>query len=201
MLKLVNYDWLLNKEVIYIHTAQAYTIEELIQVLSEERSITDAYFFHTGTNNLKNNSIEEMITCTREAVDKGLKIADHVIISTIIPWYDKPMLNVNAQKFNAQIFECYMEHEDVRVNDNCNLSLCPDEVEKFFNEKGAVHLNDHGTCVFAHNIKVSIAKTLGVRIIRSRSRSSSPNALLTLHKVSCILTVIFSLIFSDHNWL
>ena len=78
------------------------------------------HIFHTGTNNLKSNSIEEMIRCTREAVDKGLKIDDHVIISAIIPRYDDPMLNVKAQKFNTQIFECYMEHEDVRVNDNCN---------------------------------------------------------------------------------
>ena len=38
------------------------------------------------------------------------------------------MLNVKAQKFNTQIFECYMEHEDVRVNDNCNLSLRPDRL-------------------------------------------------------------------------
>ena len=53
------------------------------------------------------------------------------------------------------------------MNNNCNLSLRPDQVEKFF--------NDHGTRVFAHNIKASIANTLGVRIIRSRSRSSSPN--------------------------
>ena len=175
MLKHVNYDWLLNKEGISIHTAQAYTIEELIQVLSEEKKHYKCIFFHTGTNNLKSNSIEEMITCTRETVDKGLKIADHVIISTIIPRYDDPMLNVKAQKFNTQIFECYMEHEDVRVNDNCNLSLRPDQVEKFFDEEDAVHLNDHGTRVFAHNIKVSIANTLGVRIIRSRNRSSSPN--------------------------
>ena len=68
-----------------------------------------------------------------------------------------------------------MHHEDVGVNDNCNLSLRPDQVEKFFNEEDAVHLNNHGTCVFAHNMKVSIASTLGVRIIRSRSQSSSPN--------------------------
>ena len=32
-----------------------------------------------------------------------LTIADHVIISTIIPWYDNPMLNVKAQKFNTHI--------------------------------------------------------------------------------------------------
>ena len=64
----------------------------------------------------------------------------------------------------------------MRVNDNCNLSLRPDQVEKFFDEElDAVHLNDHGTRVFAHNIKVSIANTLGVRIIRSRSRSSFAN--------------------------
>ena len=68
-----------------------------------------------------------------------------------------------------------MEHEDVRVNDNCNLSLCPDQVEKLFDEEDAVHLNDHGTRVFAHNMKVPMANTLGFRIIRSRSRSSSPN--------------------------
>ena len=45
-----------------------------------------------------------MITCTRKAVDKGLKIADHVIINTIIPRYDNPMLNVKAQKFNTQSY-------------------------------------------------------------------------------------------------
>ena len=110
-----------------------------------------------------------MITCTREAVDEGLKIANHVIISTIIPRDDDPILNVEAQKFNTQIFECYIEHENVRVNDNCNLSLRPDQVEKFFDEEDAVYLYDDGTRVFAHNIKVSIANTLGVRIIRSRS--------------------------------
>ena len=149
-------------------------LKNLFKFSLKKRSIANAYFFHTGTSNLKDYSVEEMITHTREAVDKGLKIANHVIISIIIPRYDNPVLNVKAQKFNTQIFECYIKHEDVRVNDNCNLSLRPDQVEKFFNEEGAVHLNDHGTSVFAHNIKFSIANTLGVRIIRSKSQSS-PN--------------------------
>ena len=47
MLKHVNYDWLLNKEGISIHTAQAYTVEELIQVLSEEKKHYKCIFFHT----------------------------------------------------------------------------------------------------------------------------------------------------------
>ena len=64
MLKQVNYDWLLNKEGISIHIAQTYTIKKLTQVLSEEKKHYKCIFFHTGNNNLKNNSIEKMITCT-----------------------------------------------------------------------------------------------------------------------------------------
>ena len=53
MLKHVNYDWLLNKEGISIHTAQAYTIEKLIQVLSEEKKHYKCIFFTLELTTLK----------------------------------------------------------------------------------------------------------------------------------------------------
>ena len=53
MLKHANYDWLLNKEGISIHTAQAYTIEELIQVLSEEKKHYKCIFFTFELTTLK----------------------------------------------------------------------------------------------------------------------------------------------------
>ncbi len=149
-----------------------------IEKVDEYPSLTDNKRFkyiciHVGTNNLKYQSPDEMMSKLEGIFNKAKEISQKILVGTIIPRCDEKSMALKAHIFNPKLLEKSMEREDFVICDN---NVRDGQSEKLFAADG-IHLNMDGTKIFTADLKVGICKLLGisVRPEAGRVRSPSPN--------------------------
>ena len=85
-----------------------------------------------------------------------------MVIPTIVRREDTPEMGVKADLVNAHLQYRYINQERIFIRDNGNLYP-----SKFRVDDG-VHLNDHGTAVYATNLKHKIADALKIEVIEKK---------------------------------
>ena len=110
-------------------------------------------------------SVEEMNKGIRETIEVALAKAKNVVVSTIIAREDEDDIQDKINLINANTKYAFKGNDRVFICDNTNLN------DTKFRPKDQLHLSDHGTAVFANNLKYKIAESLGVTV-KKKNRSS-----------------------------
>ena len=112
------------------------------------------------TRALDNISTEDILKQTSDTIELCLNKADKVVISLIISRDDDPLVDAKADLVNANLKFKYLNNPKVIICNNDNLR------DKKFKTSDGIHLNDHGTSVFASNLKYKIAEALDITVVK-----------------------------------
>ena len=152
---------ILNKEKVTTSKIWAPTFDDMDKGIDELEQ-HDAIVLQALTRSLDNLSAEEIVTETNNLVEKCLSKTDKVIISSIITRDDDNDINIKAELVNANLKYKIIKNPRVLICDNTNLR------DRKFRIRDRVHLSDHGTSVFANNLKFKIAEALNVTVVKKR---------------------------------
>ena len=96
----------------------------MLNVLEEIETLEDnveVIVIHSMTNNLKDNSMENIAEMVSNATDKSLFKATKVVLSTIVNRDDDILLSTKAAAVNANIKVKFINHLHISICSNDNL--------------------------------------------------------------------------------
>ena len=157
---------ILSKEKVTTKKIWAPTLDDVQKELTQIQK-SDAIVLQPLTRSL-NTPTEDIINQTTETIEMCLEKADKVIISTIISRDDDPTMNAKADLVNANLKFKYLNNPKIFICNNDNLR------DKKFRVEDGIHLNDHGTSVFASNLKYKIAEALEVTVVKKSRYGTRP---------------------------
>ena len=159
MCKRVN-NTLLSKEGVNVKKMWAPDMDAMEEALDNTNS--KVVVLQAFTRDLPNMSTDEMIQRIEGLVTKAITKSDKVVVSTIIRREDIKDIGLKLNVVNDSLLWKYKDDDRVVTCDNHKL------YNSGYRIRDKIHLNEHGIPVFACNLKYSIAKALGVRVIEKK---------------------------------
>ena len=159
MCKRIN-DSILSREEIAVRKIWAPDVEAMEEAL--DRVNTKVVVLQAFTRDLTKLTTDEMMLKITGLVEKALRKADKVVISTIIRREDVEDIDLKANTVNLEILKKYRREENVVICDNHKL------YESYYRIRDKLHLSKDGIPVFASNLKYAIAKAYGVEVKQRR---------------------------------
>ena len=129
---------------------------------------TDVIVVQALTRDLSNHEVSDMNNRINQVVDQALTKANKVVVNTIVNREDKRDIGAKAELVNAYVKYHYINNENVIVCDNDNLR------DRKFRLPDGIHLTQHGTSIFANNMKYKIAEALKINVIKKEFTRRGP---------------------------
>ena len=151
----------MGRDDVNVSKVWAPTLEEIQDKVSHSENV------HTTvvkalTRDLGNMSVAEFVPKIYETVEKCSQKAEKVIVSLVVPRYDKKDIEAKVDLVNANIKFKYLNNSNILICSHNNLD------DKKYRKHDKLHLNEFGRSRYANNFKYSIAESLGVTIEKRR---------------------------------
>ena len=160
---------ILRKEGVITTKVWAPTLEE-IQEKAEDMEHADVIVIESLTREIsKDCDPEEVVHAVTRTVNKCLSKSEKVVISSIINREDDDTLGVKAEIVNANLKYRYLNNTNVLICNNDNL------YNRKYRTEDKLHLSDHGTSLFATNLKYKISEALGITVEKKRKPGNNQN--------------------------
>lgn len=143
----------------------AYTLQETESQIRNLETIPNVIVLHSLTNDLKTKSPQECVNKMGELVQtiQDLYNNTKIVISLPTPRSDNKSLNNNASIISAMLKDKFQDETNtVSLCDNSNLAYKGEPIEKYFDNRDGVHLNQNGVSLLAANIRDSIDRVLNL---------------------------------------
>ena len=138
------------------------TLKE-IQEKADDMEHTDVIVIQALTREIsKDCDTEDVVDAVTQTVNKCLLKSDKVVVSSIINREDDDILGVKAEMVNANVKYRYINNPNVLVCNNDNLH------NRKYRTEDKLHLSEHGTSLFATNLKYKISEALDITVAKKR---------------------------------
>ena len=138
------------------------TLKE-IQEEADDMEHTDVIVIQALTREIsKDSDSEDVVDAVTQTVNKCLLKSDKVVLSSIINREEDDILGVKAEMVNANVKYRYINNPNVLVCNNDNLH------HRKYRTEDKLHLSEHGTSLFATNLKYKISEALGITVEKKR---------------------------------
>ena len=166
MCKRVN-NTLLSREGVNVKKTWAPDMDAMEEALDNTNS--KVVVLQAFTRDLPNMSTDEMIQRIEGLVTKAITKSEKVVVSTIIRREDIKDIGLKLNVVNDSLLWKYKDDDRVVTCDNYKL------YNSGYRTRDKIHLNEHGIPIFACNLKYSIAKALGVRVMEKKDGRNRNN--------------------------
>ena len=138
------------------------TLKE-IQEKADDMEHTDVIVIQALTREISEDcDTEDVVEAVTQTVNKCLLKSDKVVVSSIINREDDDIKGVKAEMVNANVKYRYINNPNVLVCNNDNLH------NRKYRTEDKLHLSEHGTSLFATNLKYKISEELDITVEKKR---------------------------------
>ena len=120
-----------------------FTIDQAQKKLANLKKRYDKILLQLITNDIKEDSVENVISNMTTLVDEATKVSNEIVVSLGPPRSDKQEWKSKTEEVNIQLTSIYQNSSKVKVSNNSNLGNRGTPISRLYRDE--VHLTYQGT--------------------------------------------------------